>query len=468
MITRRRFLAGLGGAVVSLPVLESVRFLGRGRGRAHAEVLDQPPVYTVFVRQGNGCQQADANRGEPERFWPRDLGAVTTESLGTDNADRALSILAPFADRLLLVRGTRFGFSGAGCGHSGGLNQCLTAASLTGTGKDSLATGPSIDWFISTQVNPPGIEPLTVMSGPQQAYIAHGLSYSGPSQLRGAQSNPFAVYQDLVGVTGASQELLEAIARRRTSVNDLVRDEMQELLGASYLSGADRERLETHFAAIRDLEIGMGCLLPDNEVAAIETIGAVAELNENRVAVAEMMMDLIALAFACDATRTATLQIGTGNDQTRYVVDGQLQNTYHRISHRIDSDGSDGEVIPNADLLHHGIDRIYAGMFLHLLQKLDAAPGPRGGTLLDDSVALWTNDLANGPPHSYNNVPQVLAGGGGGFLRTGQYIDAGGVTHNRLLNTIINAAGIRKDGGDYFDSFGDSSLTGGVIEAMIA
>lgn len=452
--------------MVSLPLLESVRFLGRGR--AHAEVLDQPPVYTVFVRQGNGCQQADANRGEPERFWPRDLGPLTTQSLGTDNADRALSVLAPFADRLLLVRGTRFGFSGAGCGHSGGLNQCLTAASLTGSGKDSLATGESIDWFISTQVNPPGVEPLTVMSGPQQAYIAHGLSYSGPAQLRGAQSNPFAVYQDLVGVSGASQELLEAIARRRTSVNDLVRDEMQELLGASYLSSADRTRLETHFAAIRDLEIGMGCLLPGDEVAAMESIGAAAELNENRIVAAEMMMDLIALAFACDATRTATLQIGTGNDQTRYSVDGQLQNTYHRISHRIDSDGSDGAAIPNADLIHHGIDRIYAGMFLHLLEKLESFPGPRGGTLLDDSVALWTNDLANGPPHSYRNIPQVLAGGGGGFLRTGQYIDAGDVTHNRLLNTIINAAGIRKDGGEYYDSFGDGSLQGGVIEAMIA
>jgi hypothetical protein len=243
---------------------------------------------------------------------------------------------------------------------------------------------------------------------------------------------------------------------------------MQELLGASYLSGADRDRLQTHFAAIRDLEVGMGCLLPPGEVAAMENIGAAAELNENRVVAAKMMMDLIALAFACDATRSATLQIGTGNDQTRFTVDGQLQNTYHRISHRIDSDGSDGATIPNADLIHHGIDRIFADMFLHLLQKLEGFPGPRGGTLLDDSVALWTNDLANGPPHSYRNVPQVLAGGGGGFLRTGQYIDAGDVTHNRLLNTIINAAGIRKDGGGYYDSFGDGSLQGGVIDAMIA
>jgi hypothetical protein len=466
MITRRRFLAGLGGATVALPFLESVGFFGRGR--ASAEVVDGPPVYSVFVRQGNGVQQADPGRGEPERFWPRELGALTTESLGVTNADRAVGMLAPFADRLLLVRGTRFGFPGAGCGHSGGLNQCLTAARVVGSGKDSLADGPSIDWFLATQVNPPGVEPLTLMSGPQQAYLAHGLSYSGPRQLRGAANNPFAVYQTLMGISGEPQEVLEQIALRRRSVNDLVRDEMQDLLARPYLSAADRQRLQTHFEAIRDLEVRMSCQLTDGEVAAMQTIAQASADNSNRITVAKMMMDLIALAFACDANRVATLQIGTGNDGTRYYVDGQLQNTFHRISHRIDSDGAEGPTIPDADRLHHGIDRLFADMFLHLLDRLDSYPGPRGGSLLDDSVALWTNDLANGPPHSYNNVPQVVAGRGGGFLRTGRYVDAGGITHNRFLNTLINAAGVRRSGGAYYDSFGDPSLTPGVIDAMIA
>jgi hypothetical protein len=464
MITRRRFLAGLGGATVALPFLESVRYLG-GRRRAHGEVLEGPPVYSVFIRQGNGCQQAWSS--EPERFWPSQLGAVTTDSLGTTDADRALSVLAPYADKLLLVRGTRFAFPGNGCGHSGGLNQCLTAARVVGDGADSLADGQSIDWFLSQQLNPPGVEPLNVMSGPQSAYIAHGLSYSGPSQLRGAASDPFAVYQNLMGLSG-SQDELEAIARRRLSVNDLVRDEMQDLLSKSYLSSADKQRLQTHFDAIRDFEVNMSCTLTDGEVAAMETIRQAAEDNANRIVVAEMMMDLIALAFACDANRVATLQIGTGNDQTRFYVDGVLQNTYHRISHRIDSDGSEGAEIPNADLLHHGIDKIFAGMFLHLLDRMSMYGGPSGGTLLDDAMCLWTNDLSNGPPHSYSNVPQVIAGSAGGFLRTGQYIDAGNVTHNKFLNTLINAAKVRADGGGYYDSFGDASLEPGVIDAMIA
>ena len=456
MINRRGFLTGVGGAVVALPLLESVR------SRA---ATPTKPIYSFFIRQGNGVQQAGYST-EPERFWPSALGALTKTGLAAQT-DRTLSILADHAPKLLLVRGTRFGFPGNGCGHSGGLNQCLTAAKVTGEGKDSLAAGQSIDWFISQKMNPPGVEPLTLMSGPQSAYIAHGLSYSGPGQLRGAKNNPFAVYTSLMGVSG-SPEMLQQLATRRRSVNDLVRGEMQDLLAKPDLSASDRQRLDMHFQAIRDLEVGMACTMPQDKVMSMQAIGSAFEANDNRVKVADFMCELAALAFACDATRTGTLQIGTGNDQTRFYVNGVLQNTFHRISHRIDSDGGEGTPIPNADVIHHGIDRIFAGIFKRFLDRLDSYLGPSGGTLLDDSVVLWTNDLSNGPPHSYANVPQVMAGGAGGFLKTGQYIDAGNVTHNKLFNTIASAVGIRNSDGSNYDSFGDVTLQRGLIPGMLA
>ncbi len=461
MMNRRRFLRGVGGAALALPFLEGVR-----RSQATTAAAPGKKVYSFFIRQGNGCQQA-GYASEPERFWPRNLGVLTRDELANVNGDRALSVLADHAEKLTLVRGTRFGFPGNGCGHSGGINQVLTAANLSGVGKDTLATGESIDYFISRKLNQAGVEPLTLMSGPQSAYLAHGLSYSGPGQLRGARNNPFAVYTTLMGLS-ASPEILQQIASRRLSVNDLVRTEMQELLAKPDLTATDRQRLDMHFQAIRDLEVGMACTLPDTSVAGMQDLDTVFEDNEHRVKVADFMCELAALAFACDATRTGTLQIGTGNDGTRYTVDGVLQNTYHRISHRIDSDGGEGPPIANADLLHHGIDRIFAGIFKRFLDRLAAYPGPSGGSLLDDSVVMWTNDLSNGPPHSYSNVPQVLAGGAGGYLKTGHYIDAGNVTHNKLLNTIISAVGIDNGNGDPFDSFGDGALEPGVIDAMIA
>jgi hypothetical protein len=271
----------------------------------------------------------------------------------------------------------------------------------------------------------------------------------------------------LMNLSGTSPDVIKQIAMRRKSVNDLVRTELSELLANPDLSASDRKRLDNHFQAIRDIEVGMLCQLPDSEIQTMQDLNTVYEDNENRIAVADLLLELAALAFTCDATRTGTLQIGTGNDQTRYTVMGTLQNTYHRISHRIDSDGAAGTPIPNADVLHHEIDMLFAGIFKRFLDRLASYPGPSGNSLLDDSVVLWTNDLANGPPHSYGNIPQVLAGGAGGYLRTGQYIDAGDVTHNQFLNTIINAVGIRNDDGSPYDRFGDPSLSRGVISAMI-
>ncbi len=391
MILRRRFLQGLGSAVLALPFLESVRFTDRRAQAAGNERI----VYSVFMKQGNGCQQRSGN--EPERFWPRKLGQLTKESLSAIDGDRAVSELAAYADKLLLVRGTRHAQRGNGCAHSGGINQCLTAGKVTGEGRESLSDHESIDWRIAQECNPVGVDPLTLMSGPQRAYHGAGLSYSGPRQLRGAQSNPFDVYTGMVGLAEGNEEVRAAIAARRTSVNDLVRDDMQELLGKADLSADDRQRLELHFAAIRDLELGITDTLADSEVQAMKDIQGAAADNANRVAVARMHMNIIALAFATDLNRTATMQMGSGNDGTRYYIDGQLQSSYHRISHRIDGDGIEGTPIAGADLLHHKIDRLHARLFRHLLDRLAMYAGPSGGPLLDDTVALWTNDLATGP-----------------------------------------------------------------------
>ena len=248
-----------------------------------------------------------------------------------------------------------------------------------------------------------------------------------------------------------------------------MRDEMRELLGSAALGSADRARLETHFEAIRDTELTMACELGGSDVSAMTEIEDEVSSNGNRVAVAKMMMNIAALTFSCDLNRSALVQMaGKSSDSTRYTVDGVLQNTFHRISHRIDSDGAEGDPIPNADYLHHRIDRIMADIFRHLLDRLSMYTGPSGGRLLDDCVVGWTNECSNGPPHGRTNMPWVLAGSAGGFLRTGQYLDMGGVTNNKLLNTILSAHGLRSSDGGYFDSFGDPSLERGVIDEMIA
>jgi len=176
--------------------------------------------------------------------------------------------------------------------------------------------------------------------------------------------------------------------------------------------------------------------------------------------------DIIALAMACGVRRAVTFQIGCGNDQTQYFVDGAVQLPYHKISHRINSDGDMGDPIPNAAYLHHLIDQKLLGLFGYLLDKLSSYQMPTG-TLLDYGVACYTNDLSN-KFHSYDNVPYILAGGANGFLKTGQYVDAGGVHNNKILNTIGAAVGCKSSGGGPLDDFGDPSLEKGLVDSIVA
>ncbi len=466
---RRRFLLGLGGVAVALPFLESIH---APRARAGADIFR----YAFFVRAGNGVAQQQ--RGwrdgvevelEPEQFWPRELGALDTASMRDVNGDRATSELSAFASKLMLVRGVNRPFSTPSCGHSDSIVQLLTSANIiSGTSNDSMPLDRSIDWRIAEQLNSPGRDPMTLMAGPTSAYIREGLSWRGARERTPAERSPLNQYMRMMGITSAPPEIQARIVARQNSVNDLVRDELSALLSRRDLGMLDRRRLQQHFEAIRDTEVSLlSC--ESSDPAFMSRLGEITnvEANDVRPEVVRRHMEVLALAAACNYTHAGTLQVGEGNDQTQYEVGGSRLPRFHWISHRIYSDGADGEVIPDAVSLHHQVDRLQLGMFRHLLERLDMYDSPYGGTLLDDGVCVWLNDLSNGPPHGGTNVPWVLAGGAGGRLRTGQYVDAGGANYNKILNTIAAAVGCTKDDGSPLDDFGDASLEAGRVDPLV-
>lgn len=457
---RRKFLLGALGATMTLPFLETFAPKRAQAGEGDAE------TFAIFCRQANGVQQA--TNDEPDRFWPSfGPGSLTKDALLGDGG-RALSELGDYADRLLVVKGVNFAFPGNGCGHSGGGNQCLTAAKVSEVpaGNESLGMGESIDNRIQRELGKEGVEPLTLYAGPKYGYLDEVLSYRTSMDLRAAENNPYNVYQSLFGLSNVDPETLEILRKRRMSVNDLVREEMTALLSRKDLSKDDRTRLDLHFSSIRDLEIGIVCGMSDGEVANIETISQNATKNDSFEAVCKLQMDLITLAVACNVVRAATLQFGSGNASIEFTINGVKQKSFHKISHRIDSDGADGPPIPDADILHHEIDRIHARLFKYLLDKLDAVQLGTG-TLLDAGVAVWLNDLGE-KYHSYKNVPFILAGGCKGALKVGNYVDLGGVNNNRLLSTIGAAVGCKNGAGEPLDDFGDPGLEKGTLAEILA
>lgn len=475
-MTRRTVLKGLGGATLALPFLES--FSPR---RALAQQMAQQR-FAIFFRQANGvaCRQAVEGGGageyEPERFWPAQHGALTAQSM----AGLALEQLTDHADQLLLVDHVNHEWFDYGDGHANGCMQALTAAPplVDNQAGDSEAGGESIDHRIGLELNENGNESLFLYIGRDGGWLGGpSISYRGPGMRRAAYRDPRTAYDAIAGVDAMSAQAAQLLANRQKSINDLVRDQMQRLLGHPRLSGHDRDRLELHMAAIRDLEVGMGCVLADDRVSMLDGAGSLIDSTDGNDVhvVARLQMDVAALSVACGYTRSVAIQLGVGNDgYTQFRDDqGNLMENYHYISHRRASHDNLGALIQNADLLHHQIDSQFAQMYKHLLDRLTEYQAADGQPLLSHGLSCWYNDNGNGPGHSAKRIPWVLAGGAGGAIKKGQFVDTGdGDTTNnfRLLSTIANAIGVRKPDGSPYDDFAADLHGGetGLIDAIMA
>lgn len=456
-LQRRRFLRGLGGATLGLPLLD-----------VFAHAAEKTPPCASFVVNMNGVQQAGFG-SEPERFWPAALGALTAASITAD-PDRATAELKDHAARLTMIRGLKLAFPDNGCGHSGAGNQILTAAKVSPDlmKNASLAMGESIDNFIARKL---GVSPLALYAGRKDGYINDHVSFRGAKELRVGENNPWLAYTRMTGVAQSDTALLMRLATKRTSINDLVREEMKEVLARTDLSNEDRNRLDRHFQSVRDVETKMVRDLTPAEQMRFKAIDGKHRDNATRLDVEKMQMDLIALAFASGLTRVAFLQLGDGTDGMTYTVDGTTFPRFHLVSHRASDDGVVGDgTMPDAVNQHHKIDKIVMRQWKYLLDKLAAEATPDGGNLLDGGLHTWCNQLGTGS-HTYHNIPYILAGRAGGAVKSGQYISANGridagnngtVANNKLLNAIATAVGVP------VDNFGDPSLEKGVLGGVLA
>ncbi len=471
-LLRRTILRGTAGVVVALPGLESVSGDG-GTARADG---DAPP-FAFFLRQANGVAAAPNTEVgmEPERFWPREVGALTTDSL----RDRALDELTDYRDRLLVIGNVNMQGYDYGDGHARGVLQALTARGPTvaGAGGSSEANGESLDHRIGRELHEDGRDSWFLYAGRNDGWLGGAcMSYRGPGNRRSPIHNPYEAYRTLVGGdAGLSAEAQRQIAERGRSVNDLVRTQLSRLIARPELSRGDKERLELHQAAIRDVEVRLTCQLDEERQRALEGVGTMYSSTDGDevLATVRLHMDVAALAIACGATRSVAIQVGNGNDgNTRYhdLRTGEPMENYHYLSHRRLSHDSSGAIISDSDMLHHQVDRSFAQTFRHLLDRLSEYAMPSGGTLLDCGLAVWLNDLGNGPGHARTNVPFIVAGSAGGFFRQGEHVRLDGGTeanHARLLNTIGTAVGLRTGDGPLSD-FGDPSLDRTLLTEVIA
>lgn len=463
---RRTFLRGACGVAVALPLLESLHWR-RFTPTAKAAGPGSKRMLVFFT-----CNGANL-----ETFFPTtDYGAITAASL-PDSC--ALSPLRDHASRLLIPRGIYmaprgFGwddYAQNGDDHAKGMGHKLTGQPLLpGT---LFAAGPSLDQVAAQQINPNGKPALTAMVGYRANNQLGYCSFSGPDSPVTGENNPWLIFQDLMGLGDLSEEAKQRIATRRQSVLDMVEDDFNAL--QSKLSKSDQMKVEMHLDSIRDLELEMSgsgvidCALDPARAAEIEALNPDTVATDGEFKrIGQMQMDILAMALACGATNVASLQWGSGAGGPIFTWDGMAhQYNHHKLSHGNTKDDDSGESVAGYLEMLTAIDRWYAEQFRYVLDKL-AAYQEGDATVLDNSVCVWANELADGKGHTFFDLPWVIAGSGGGYLKQGQYVkmwqsdptDFNTAPHNRLLITLLNAVGVTQNGGPV-TQFGHANLPTG-------
>ena len=451
-LSRRHFLRGLGGVTVGLPFLEAL-----APRTAQAQTATTLRRFGVFF----GCNGVDMSRWFPNGPY----GALTDQHLiGTANES-----LVPFRSKLLIPRGIHMAPRGGGRDPGGGddhgrcMAQKLTAFN---TGTNGLALGPSIDYVLAQAINP-GPEgarrpPLNLWVGrPGNSLGLDYISYRAAGQAIQAVNNPWDAYANLMSLNTVTSDSAEAKARilqKRQSVLDLVSTQFDRLRRLP-LSSSDRQKLDMHFTAVREIEVtvsqtGVACLDPDIQSRSMTYQGNLnlAMQEDQYPRIADIQTDLFALALACDMTRVATMQ--WADSEAKFIMNFDplnLPDHHHAYQH---------EHGFNPDALNK-IYKWYAGNFAYLLQKMDAVKEADGTTLLDNTLIFWITEIQKPDSHEQTNMPLVLAGKAQGKYRTGRWLQVPkNTSHNNLLVTLLNIFG----GTD--TTFGDAKYCTGALAGI--
>jgi len=435
--SRRRFLQGIGAAGALLPFLPPL-------SRELAAAPGDGPRRIVLLFTANGTLH--------ENWVPS--GTETDFTLGP-----ILSPLEPYKDRMIVLDGLSTSRDGPGDGHQKGMGILWTGHTLLAGGEFPGGDGGSAGWGGGISVdqhiaNTVGVETAykSLEFGVQTggANIWSRMCYSGGNQPIAPEDSPSAMFDRLFADFDLDATELAKLKARRQSVIDVVKGDLDRLV-LDHGSAADRLKLEAHLSSIGAIEQRI-----NSEVPACEPptpFGGLDEgANDNFPEVARRQMDLLAMAFGCDLTRVASLQLSRSVSQTRFPWAG-VPDAHHDLSHLGDGDGSMVSKIT-------AINTWYAEQVKYLMDALAAIP-EGDGTVLDNTLIVWGNELSRGNSHGNEPVPFVLLGGAGGALEMGRFLQYDGTRHNRLLVSLCHAMGLTDQ-----QTFGDTDGGSGGLPGL--
>jgi hypothetical protein len=436
VLDRRTLLRGAGGITIGLPLLDAMLPLAHVR----AQAVLAPQRFGVFF-SANGVVEYD---------W------VPTGTENDFELSPNLAPLAPHKDDIVVLYGldALSSYMQDGNPHDLSMAHMLTGALMRGEtfGRaghvlDGTVGGPSVDQALAAAIGGDtrlrslelGVESTVTDLEP----MVTRMSYAGPGDPRDPMDDPRQVFQRLFGESQTSAGEIERLHTARQSVLDVV---LQDFDSVNLRVGAsDREKLERHATAVREIEQRLGlpmsgenaaCQIPEAPPdVAVELVDCTRNMMETQCVtgfpeVGRAQMDLMVLAMACDISRVVSLQWSTAESTTVHSQLG-ISAEHHEMSHDY------ANQIANMS----AISTWYSEQFAYLLEQLKQVP-EGDGSLLDNVLLFWPNELSQAQIHERKRLPYVLAGRAGGQLQTGRFLQYEGEPHNLLLASFMEMFGI--------------------------
>lgn len=438
LIDRRACLKGLGVSL-GLPLMDAMGWADTAGGKAY-----KPPVRLGFMYMPHGVIM--------DQFWPADAESFLS------SPPPAFEPLWPILDQCLTMKG----ISGVpiapfnGAPHALELSTWLTATLPAADQRSEINIAISADQVAANHVGAfttlPSLELATMpqnwkenQEGLNEGYYSH-CSYRSPTQVVPAETNPRNVLNRLFHKQDQSGDA--------TQVNALDRSLLDIVLGGARdlrqtLPTTDQRKLDEYLDSVRSVERRIAAIEYRQKEAALEKAGVGASKRhatdsppieikipegDKRSEYMQVMCDLNVLAFQTDTTRVCTY-IGSRPNGASYPELG-FNDQHHSQTHH----GNDPEMVEKvAKITEFNVAQFaYMAKKMHSLREAD-------GTLLDNCIMMWGSGLEDGNQHTRENLPFILAGRGGGSIKTGRFLPDTKGNQGDLLTTLLVCAGIPID-----------------------
>ena len=422
-LPRRTFLRGMG-ATVALPFLDAMT-------PAFASA-STPVTRVAFVYTANGVIMQDwTPAGEGPGF----------------GFSKTLTPVEPFRDDLLVLTGLAH-HNGKALGDGPGDHARAAASWLTGvhpkkTRGADIRNGMSVDQMLAETIGRDaplpslelGLQDVWMVGNCDSGYscaYSNTISWSSPTTPLPYENNPSRVFSRLFGDGGTTDPAVRAVrARQNRSLLDFVRDDAARLRAT--LGAGDRRKLGDYLDSVREVERRIRNARHDVDMPVMDHPDGVPPTFEEHV---RLMSDLITIAFQADLTRVVTLMYSREQGNRTYRSIG-VPDGHHGLSHHL----NDPEKMSRLAM----IDRHHVAMLAYFLGKLRAAQDG-DGSLLDHSMVVYGASLSDSNAHTHDDLPTLLAGGGGGALRGGRHLRyPDGTPMTNLFLTLLDRLGVHRE-----------------------